>query len=163
MLSSQRENRTAGTKALFLLQGLVSGLKPRPTGAHCATLLPFAGIQSLFVRFRSAFAGTCCLFALAGCHSTPPPVPLDQLNPQQAQGHVVFQTHCAQCHYDRTNDLLHGPALRGVFKKQELHSGAPANDERVTYTILHGHGLMPAQPDMDPQDINDLLAYLHTL
>ncbi len=45
-----------------------------------------------------------------------------------------------------------------------LPSGAPANDERVTATILHGHGLMPAMGNtMNQQDIDDLLAYLHTL
>ena len=100
---------------------------------------------------------------LLGCHSLPPPTPLDQLNAQQTQGHAVFQTHCAQCHYDRTDDSLHGPGLRGIYKKPYLHSGAPANDERVTNTILHGRTLMPAQPNIDPQDLADLLAYLHTL
>lgn len=112
----------------------------------------------------SLYALSSILYPLLfGCHSTPPPTPLDQLNPQQAQGHMVFQAHCSLCHYDRTDDSLHGPPLRGVFKKPYLHSGAPANDERVTNTILHGHGMMPAQPNMDPQDIDDLLAYLHTL
>lgn len=100
---------------------------------------------------------------LAGCHSTPPPVPLDQLNAQQAHGHEVFQAHCGQCHYDRDSGSLHGPPLLGVFKKPYLPSGAPANDDRVTVTILQGHGLMPAVRDFDPQDLNDLLAYLHTL
>ena len=100
---------------------------------------------------------------LAGCHSTPPPVPLDQLNAQQTHGHEVFQAHCGQCHYDRDSGSLHGPPLLGVFKKPYLPSGAPANDERVTVTILEGHGLMPADRNLDPQDLNDLLAYLHTL
>jgi mono/diheme cytochrome c family protein len=103
------------------------------------------------------------LLCLAGCDSTPPPIPLTQLNPQQARGHQVYQAHCAQCHYDRVSDPLHGPSLRGVFKKQYLPSGAPANDERVTATVLHGRNLMPAQPNTDPQDLYDLLAYLHTL
>ena len=49
-------------------------------------------------------------------------------------------------------------------RRPTLPSGAPANDERVTATILHGHGLMPAMGNtMDQQDIDDLLAYLHTL
>ncbi len=101
---------------------------------------------------------------LAGCKSTPPPVPLEQLNAQQTQGHAVFQTHCAVCHYDRQSGSLHGPALIGVFKKPALPSGAPANEDRVTDTVLHGHGLMPALGNtMDPQDLSDLLAYLHTL
>jgi mono/diheme cytochrome c family protein len=101
--------------------------------------------------------------ALTGCHSTPPPTPRDQLNAQQLRGYDVFQTHCAQCHYDRSEGSLHGPSLLSIFKKPYLHSGAPANDERVTTTILHGRNLMPAQPYLDAPDINDLLAYLHTL
>jgi mono/diheme cytochrome c family protein len=104
---------------------------------------------------------------LLGCHSTPPPTPLSQLNPQQASGHQVFQTHCAQCHYDRETGPLHGPSLLSVFKKPYLPSGAPATDARVTATILHGRQMMPPQPTLDPainpQDLPDLLSYLHTL
>jgi mono/diheme cytochrome c family protein len=90
-------------------------------------------------------------------------MPLSQLNAQQMRGHDVFQAYCAQCHHDRISRPLHGPSLLGVFKRKELPSGAPANDERVTATILHGRGLMPAQPEIDPQQLEDLLAYLHTL
>ena len=98
-----------------------------------------------------------------GCHSAPPPLPLDQLNAQQAHGLVVFEAACGQCHYDRSSDSLHGPPLLGVFKQPYLPSGAPANDERMTVTILQGHGLMPGTPNLDQQDLSDLLAYLHTL
>jgi mono/diheme cytochrome c family protein len=99
-----------------------------------------------------------------GCHRYPPPVPLDQLSPQQARGHAVFEAHCAQCHYDRREGALHGPSLESLYKKQYLPSGAPANDDRVTETILHGHNLMPAMGNvLDAEDVSDLLAYLHTL
>jgi mono/diheme cytochrome c family protein len=101
--------------------------------------------------------------ALVGCHSTPPPKPLDQLTEQESRGHAVYQAHCAACHYDRVAQALHGPPLLGVFKKPYLPSGAPANDERVSATVMHGRNLMPAQPQTDPQELNDLLAYLHTL
>lgn len=100
---------------------------------------------------------------LAGCHSTPPPTPLDQLTAQQTEGYTAFQTRCAFCHNERTDDDKRGPALAGVFKKPYLHSGAPANDERVTATVLHGHGMMPAQPNIDPDALAALLAYLHTV
>jgi mono/diheme cytochrome c family protein len=101
---------------------------------------------------------------LAGCKTLPPPTPLADLNPQQTRGHAVFETRCAACHYDRRNDPLHGPSLLGVFKKPALPSGAAATDERVTATILHGRGLMPAMgKNMEQQDIDDVLAYLHTL
>ena len=79
------------------------------------------------------------------------------------RGHELFQVRCALCHNDRISEPLHGPALRGVFKKPYLPSGAPANDDRVTSTVLHGRNLMPAQPNTEPQDMDDLLSYLHTL
>jgi mono/diheme cytochrome c family protein len=104
-----------------------------------------------------------CFLLLSGCHSIPPPTPIDQLNAQQRSGYTVFQTHCATCHNDRVDESRHGPALVGIFKKPALHSGAPATDARVTATILHGRNLMPAQPYLDAGDITDLLAYLHTL
>ncbi len=102
--------------------------------------------------------------ALAGCKSVPPATPLSQLNEHQMNGHSVFANHCGACHYDRRDAALHGPSLLGVYKRTDLPSGAPANDERITATILHGHGLMPAMGNsMDQQDLDDLLAYLHTL
>ena len=104
------------------------------------------------------------LVRLAGCKSTPQPTPLNLLNAQQMRGHAVYQAHCVICHNDRKDAPLNGPSMVGVFKKQYLHSGAPANDERVTATILHGRNLMPAQGNvLDQQDLDDLLAYLHTL
>ena len=68
------------------------------------------------------------------------------------------------CHYDRQTGSLHGPSLLGMYKKPSLPSGVPANDDRVTDTILHGRGLMPAMGNaMDQQEMDDLMAYLHTL
>ncbi len=102
--------------------------------------------------------------AAVGCTKLPPPTPLSELNPQQARGHDVYQVHCAQCHNDRTNEPLNGQTLRGIFKKQYLDSGAPANDERVMDAILYGRAMMPAMGNsMTPAERQDLLAYLHTL
>lgn len=102
--------------------------------------------------------------ALAGCKSTPPPTPLAQLNPQQVRGHGVYQAHCAACHYDRQSGGLNGPSLLGVYKKSSLPSGAAATDERVSATILRGRNNMPALANqVDAADLDDLLAYLHTL
>jgi mono/diheme cytochrome c family protein len=89
-------------------------------------------------------------------------MPLSQLNAQQVRGHAVFQASCSQCHDDRDSDALHGPSMLGVFKQQYLPSGAPANDDRVRVVILEGHGMMPAI-NLDSQDTQDLIAYLHTL
>ncbi len=117
------------------------------------------------MRWIAGLAGVgVVVLAGAGCKTLPPPTPLEQLNAQQMQGHAVYQARCAACHYDRKSGPLHGPSMLGVYKKQFLPSGAPANDERVTATILHGRGMMPAQGDrLDQQELEDLLAYLHTL
>ena len=110
------------------------------------------------------FLLSTAVLLLAGCRSVPPPTPLDQLNAQQTRGHGVFQAHCAVCHYDRQDSALHGPALLGLYKKPALPSGAAATDERVTATIVHGRNLMPALGNqIEPADLDDLLAYLHTL
>jgi mono/diheme cytochrome c family protein len=104
------------------------------------------------------------IMAAAGCKSLPPPTPLAELNPQQARGHATYQARCAQCHYDRRDAPLRGPSLLGVFQRPSLPSGAPANDERVTATILHGRNMMPAMANsMSEADVQDVLAYLHTL
>jgi mono/diheme cytochrome c family protein len=104
------------------------------------------------------------LVAAVGCTKLPPPTPLDQLNAQQMRGHDEFQAHCAACHYDRRNGPLNGPSLMGVFKKDYLPSGAPANDDRVMGTILYGRSMMPAMGrTMTPDERDDLMAYLHTL
>ena len=98
----------------------------------------------------------------AGCREVDPPTPLAQLNGQQRAGYMAFQTHCSLCHYERSDSAKHGPALVGLFKKPYLPSGAPANEERVTATILHGRNLMPAQ-NLDPEELAAILAYLHTV
>lgn len=101
--------------------------------------------------------------AATGCHSTPPPTPLTQLNAEQQAGYTVFQTRCAVCHYERKDEGKNGPSLAGMFKKPYLHSGAPATDERVSSTVQHGRGMMPAQPYVDGDEMAALLAYLHTV
>ncbi len=101
---------------------------------------------------------------VAGCKVPPAPKPINELTKQELRGRTVFQGRCGVCHYDRKDEPLHGPSLAGVFKKPSLPSGAAATNERVTATIHNGHGLMPALGDtVDPDDLQDLLAYLHTL
>ncbi len=104
------------------------------------------------------------VLALGGCKAFPPPVPLAQLNEQQTHGHAVYQARCVVCHADRTNAAVRGPALRSMFKKEYLASGAPATDQQVMATIVRGRGNMPAVGRLlTEDDLEDLMAYLHTL
>ena len=121
----------------------------------------------LGAALRAAGFGLVLLGAagiLAGCEAQHQATPLGELNKQQVRGRTTFQARCAMCHFDRKSGSLQGPSLLGVYSKPALPSGAAATDERVTATILHGHGLMPPMGgSMDQQDIEDVMAYLHTL
>lgn len=87
------------------------------------------------------------------------------LNPQQAAGRKLFDNYCDRCHRPDSTKGKKGPGLKGVFQHPYLSlSGLPANDDRVGDIIRNG------RPDMtgfsqvlSQQDIQDLLAYLHTL
>ena len=112
---------------------------------------------------------TVAIFAvatlLAGCKpSYRPAKPISQLTPQEYRGYQVYQQDCASCHYaDRSGDL-HGPSLDALYQKKYLPSGAPANDDRVSAAIMDGHGIMPGfGGQISEQQLQDLLAYLHTL
>jgi mono/diheme cytochrome c family protein len=100
--------------------------------------------------------------ALAGCKPLPPSKPAALWTAEEARGARVFQDHCARCHYPTTTQGLRGPGLQALTKLKAMPSGAPPTDERLTQTILHGRLMMPPTPLKDDQ-IQDLLAYLHTL
>lgn len=87
------------------------------------------------------------------------------LNPQQSAGRKIYDSHCDRCHEPYSTKGKKGPGLKGVFQHKFLSfSGLPANDERVTDIIRLGRNEMPAYSQtLSPQDIQDLLAYLHTL
>ena len=106
-----------------------------------------------------AAAGT---LAAAGCRPLPPSKPPALWTAEEARGAQVFQQKCARCHYPTTTRGLHGPGLQAITKLKAMPSGAPPTDERLTATILHGRLTMPSTPLSDGQ-LNDLLAYLHTL
>ena len=86
------------------------------------------------------------------------------LNPQQASGRRVFDRYCATCHEAYSSRSLRGPSLEGVFKKQFMPSGTPANDERMGEVISLGRSKMPSFGRvLDQKQMDDLLAYMHTL
>ncbi len=115
--------------------------------------------------YRPATVATAAILAALGCKPPlPPSKPLAELTPPEASGYALFQSRCAGCHYASSSESLHGPGLQALYKKQYLPSGAPANDERVSWVILHGRNLMPAfGNNLDEQQLSDLLTYLHTL
>ena len=87
------------------------------------------------------------------------------LNPQQAAGRKTYDAECDRCHEPYSTRGKKGPGLKGVFQHKYLSlSGLPANDERVSNIIRMGRNEMPGYGQkLSEQDIQDLLAYLHTL
>lgn len=87
------------------------------------------------------------------------------LNPQQSAGRKIYDAECDRCHEPYSTKGKKGPGLKGVFQHKYLSlSGLPANDERVSDIVRLGRHEMPAYSQkLSPQDIQDLLAYLHTL
>ena len=99
---------------------------------------------------------------LAGCKPLPPSKPASEWTAQEARGAEVFQHNCARCHYPTSTRGMQGPGLQAITKVKAMPSGMPPTDERLASLVLHGRGMMPATPLDEPQ-LQDLLAYLHTL
>jgi mono/diheme cytochrome c family protein len=87
------------------------------------------------------------------------------LNAQQSAGRKIYDSNCDRCHEPYSTRGKKGPGLKGVFQSKYLPiSGLPANDERVTDIIRLGRKEMPGYSQtLSQQDIEDLLAYMHTL
>ena len=87
------------------------------------------------------------------------------LNPQQIAGRRIYDNFCDRCHAPYSSRGRQGPSMKGVFERQYLPmSGMPANDDRVIDIVRLGRNKMPGYaPVLSQQQINDLLAYLHTL
>jgi mono/diheme cytochrome c family protein len=111
-------------------------------------------------------AGFVLLALLAGCSddtSGKSDVELG-LDSQQAAGRHLYQQACAPCHDAHSVPGQNGPSLKGLLKKPFLPSGLPANERFVRQTILGGRNMMPAVGgSFTQQQLDDLLAYLHTM
>jgi mono/diheme cytochrome c family protein len=106
------------------------------------------------------------LLALAGCDAERRKSDAELgLNPQQAEGRKLYDNYCDRCHEPYSSRGKKGPSMKGVFKQQYLSvSGLPANDERMTDIVKNGRAKMEGfRQVMTDQQIQDLLAYLHTL
>lgn len=119
-------------------------------------------MEAMLSRLFLLVVAAGAVAGLSGCRSLPPSKPSSQWTPQEARGAAVFEHDCARCHYPTTTQGLHGPGLQAITKVKAMPSGAPPTDERLTDVILHGRGMMPATA-LNDQQLQDLLAYLHTL
>jgi len=104
-----------------------------------------------------------CLLFLAACGEKPYDLGRP-LTAQELRGQRLYVQTCRNCHWPDTSRPLSGPGMAGVFRKQFLPSGRPANDETVRQTILSGRMNMPSYKAVfTDSQLADVLAYLHTL
>jgi mono/diheme cytochrome c family protein len=87
------------------------------------------------------------------------------LSQTQADGRHIYDQYCDRCHAPYSSRGRQGPSLKGIFKKPYLGmSGIPANDDRVRDIVMFGRNKMDGFGNiLTPEQVNDLLTYLHTL
>jgi mono/diheme cytochrome c family protein len=126
-----------------------------------------AGVRPILMRVViSILSGWLAFSMLSGCDVQRRKSDAELgLNAQQAAGRKIYDAECDRCHEPYSTKGKKGPGLKGMFQRQYLSlSGLPANDERVTDIIRLGRNEMPAYSQkLSQQEIQDLLAYLHTL
>ncbi len=130
----------------------------RPGGARFTT--------GLGLWLGAALAAGLALTALAGCDIERRKSDTELgLNAQQASGRKIYDNYCDRCHRPYSTKGKKGPGLQGVFQHPYLPiNGLPANDERVGEIVRLGRKEMPGYSQtLSAQDLQDLLAYLHTL
>lgn len=116
--------------------------------------------------FLGALVALLALTALFACDVEPRKSDAELgLNGQQSAGRRIYDDRCDRCHEPYSTRGKKGPGLKGMFQHKYLSlSGLPANDERATDIIRLGRNEMPGYSQtLNSQDIQDLLAYLHTL
>jgi mono/diheme cytochrome c family protein len=75
-------------------------------------------------------------------------------------GQDVFNSNCMQCHAIQPDQVRFGPSLYGELKKPHPKK----TDTEVRQILKGGKGKMPSfDSKLKPEDISNLLAYLHTL
>jgi mono/diheme cytochrome c family protein len=80
-----------------------------------------------------------------------------------SNGKEMFRT-CAGCHNVDNDERKMGPSLRSLFGKVTLRNGKRVDDANVREIIREGFNGMPSFAyNFRPAEMDDLMAYLHTL
>jgi mono/diheme cytochrome c family protein len=163
--------RKSGLSQLWLIATLgpnllwfnrMTGWRKFSMGLSCHFARP-AGLRRNLLR---AGALLLLLLAIGGCDVERRRSNAELgLDAQQVAGRKVYDDYCDRCHEPYSSRGKKGPGLKGLYKRPFLPmSGMPANDDRLTDIVRLGREKMPGfGPVLTPQQIKDLLSYLHTL
>ena len=126
---------------------------------------PFRRLSKVRQQILPLWVFIAALILLAGCDERRRSDAELGLNPQQAAGRRLYDNYCDRCHAPYSSRGRQGPPMKGLFKRQYMPlSGMPANDDRVGDIVRMGRNKMPGYSQvMNQQQIDDLLAYMHTL
>lgn len=81
-----------------------------------------------------------------------------------AKGKALFDTQCLLCHAPDKDEKTIGPGLKNLFKKDKMTNGKRPTEANIRAVIDAGGNGMPPYKDMlEPEEKDDLIAYLRTL
>jgi mono/diheme cytochrome c family protein len=80
--------------------------------------------------------------------------------PSVQHGKQIFMQRCMQCHSVNKDQVLLGPSLFGEMTNSPHKKSAA----QIRVILRDGKGKMPPWKDiLTPDDVNNILVYLHTL
>lgn len=84
--------------------------------------------------------------------------------PMVRQGADLFGSQCSLCHFADKSETKIGPGFKGLFKRGQLPiSQKPVTEDAIRNQLKSPVGKMPPFPDLSPEQIQALVAYLKTL
>jgi mono/diheme cytochrome c family protein len=118
------------------------------------------------LSIRSGFLVSAFVFAFVLVGAAPSHA---QAKGDAAKGKEVFDTNCSICHNSDSEEQKIGPGLKNLWKKppHKLTDGTEHKthtDALIREQILKGSSAMPPiGAALSEKELNDLMAYLHTL
>lgn len=84
--------------------------------------------------------------------------------PLVSQGAEIFGSRCSGCHFADKSETKVGPGFKGLFQLSQLPvSKKPVTENAITDQLKSPVDKMPPFPDLSPEQIQALIAYLKTL
>jgi cytochrome c len=101
--------------------------------------------------------------AMGQTGSKKPAHPSASVGTSFARGKGLFDARCEICHFSASTAKKIGPGLKGVGTRGKFADGSRVDDDKLRRWIAKGGKNMPGFPDLNADEVRDLIAYLKTL